>query len=212
MRGRWPSSSPDRVEPCGQSGGAAEPRCSRQASPGPPRRRLCWRLLAGPGTLPSSSPALAYRPGRVRGDPALPFPGLPLPTAPGPGKAPGSLPCSHRMYSWHEHPRALRGSREAGGRCRGWGYHMQFPACSCMLRRLWRLHGDECEATAASGSHHPNLQRMQNLAGRGTRPALWGTQHHGELGPGLGQGAAPRGRARIVFHGTLEAGEITSGV
>lgn len=141
-RGRWPSSSPDSVEPCGHSSGAARTRCSRQASPGPPRRRLCWWLLAGPGVLPSSGPAPAYQAGRRGVTPLSPPQGF---------RSPQPRESSGLTAALPPHVGLVGASPSSMGRCWGWGYHVQPPACSCTLRRL---HGDGCEATAASGSRH----------------------------------------------------------
>lgn len=96
--------SPSRRDPLGE--GKVAQRRPRQSGAVRPRRcweRRCHRVqvqrasetrghrgagsiggsLQGPARFLPSSPALAYRLGRARGDPALPSPDLPLPAAPG---------------------------------------------------------------------------------------------------------------------------------
>lgn len=122
------------------------PRCSRRANRGALKCWLHWRLLAGPNTLPSSWPALAYRPGRVRGDPALPFPGLPLPAAL--GKLPATLP---------PHLQQARAALSSAGQQRGRrvmlarGVPCAPPSLLLHFWGLWRLHRDAALTTRSQG-------------------------------------------------------------
>lgn len=157
------------------SGGATGPRCSGCATPGPPRRQ---QLRAGPVALPSCRPAPAQRAGRVRGDPALPPPGLPLPRT---WASAGSSPVRPARAA-----RALHGSGEgdagAGGTMCQW--YTRSPQAAWVAARGWvRGHGGD-----------PHAPRTRSRGGRGSAGA------EPRAGPRLWAEPAPvsTGRWRLV--------------